>query len=80
MEALEEIANKAMADYGFRQVVLWSPDEVIGQWGLSTEEARVLQGPLLDALHALPIPVEPQDIPGEADRIAVLIRDALARP
>ena len=79
MEALVEIANKAIADYGFRQVVLWSPDDIIAQWGLSSQEAQVLQGPVLKALGALPIPVEPQDILGERERFAQLIGDALGR-
>ena len=42
MESLIEIANKAIADYGFRQVVLWSPDDVIAQWDLAQNEADVL--------------------------------------
>jgi hypothetical protein len=77
MESLIEIANKAIADYGFRQVVLWSPDDVIAQWDLSSPEAQVLKGPMLEALEALSIPVEPQDVPGEQDRFARLIGDAL---
>ena len=77
MESLIEIANKAIADYGFRQVVLWSPDDIIARWDLSSQEAQVLKGPVLEALEALPIPVEPQDVSGEQDRLARLIGDAL---
>ena len=77
MEALIEIANKSIADYGFRQVVLWSPDEVISKWGLSTREAEVLGGPLRDALEALPVPVEPANYRAEQDRFARIIGDAL---
>ena len=43
MSALVEIAGKAIADYGFRQVVLYSPEDVVAQWGLSSEEASVLR-------------------------------------
>jgi hypothetical protein len=32
---------------------------------------------MLEALEALSIPVEPQDVPGEQDRFARLIGDAL---
>ena len=77
MGALGEIANKAIADYGFRQVVQWSPDDLVAQWQLTPQEAEVLRGPLLDALAVLPVPVEPQHIPAESDRFARLIADAL---
>jgi hypothetical protein len=80
MEALVEIVNKAIADYGFRQVVLWSPEDVIVRWSLASREGQVLQGPVRDALEALPIPVEPRDIPAEQDRLARLINDALSGP
>ena len=72
-----EIAGRAIRDYGFRQVVLWSPDDVIGRWALSSRESQVLLGPIREALEALPIPVEPEDIPQEQDRFARLIGDAL---
>ena len=42
MEKLIEIADRAAADYGFRQIVQWSPDDVVGEWGLSDREADVL--------------------------------------
>ena len=77
MSALIEIAGKAIADYGFRQVVQYSPDDVVAQWDLSSDEARVLHGPVLDELDKLPIPVEPEDVPAETDRFARLIGDAL---
>ena len=54
MEALVEIASKAIADYGFRQVVLWSPEDVLALWGLSESEAQVLQGPMRRALESMP--------------------------
>ena len=78
MGALNEIANRSIADYGFRQVALWSPEDVAIQWALSPDEARVLQGALHEALEALPIPVEPRDIPAQEERIAALIANALA--
>ena len=77
MEALTDIANRAIADYGFRQVVMWSPDDIVAQWELSDQEAEVLRGLVRDALEALPIPVQPQDIPAEQDRFAALISQAL---
>ena len=78
MESLAEIANKSIADYGFRQVALWSPGDVVSRWTLSPKEAQVLEGALHQALEALPIPVEPSDIPAEQERFARLISDALA--
>ena len=77
MDALLDIANRAISDYGFRQVVVWSPDDVVAQWGLAPPEADCLRGPLVEALEALPVPVEPEDIPMELDRMAQLIADAL---
>ena len=77
MSALVEIAGKAIADYGFRQVVLYSPDDVVAQWGLSSEEAGVLLGPVMDELDKLPIPVEPEDVAGETERLAAVIDGAL---
>ena len=77
MEALIDIANRAIADYGFRQIVLWSPDDIVARWGLSSEHAQVLRGPLRQALEALPVPVEPARIPNEEGRLAALIEDAL---
>ena len=74
---LSEIAGKAVADYGFRQAVLWSGSEVADRWGLSAAETQVLLGPVLEALQALPVPVEPADIPAEQERITQLVDDAL---
>ena len=78
MEKLIEITNKAVADYGFRQIVQWSPDDVVAQWQLSTREAELLTGVIKDELDRLPIPVEPPDVPHEQERVAGLIRRALA--
>lgn len=78
MDKLNEIAGQAIADYGFRQVALWSPDEVVARWGLSDPESDVLRSALHDALAALPVPVEPADIPAEQARLAELIESGLS--
>jgi hypothetical protein len=77
MENLVEIAHKAIEDYGYRQVVVWSPDDIIAQWGLSDREARVLLDTVRGALEALPVPVQPDDVPAELERIKGLISTAL---
>ena len=78
MEKLLEIANKAVADYGFRQIVQWSPDDVVTQWQLSPREVEVLKGRLKTELDQLPIPVEPQDVSGQQERLAGVITTALS--
>ena len=77
MGPLIEIADKAIEDYGFRQIVLWSPEDVAAEWGLSVEEARALEGPVRRALEAMPIPVEPAEIPEVRRQIAEVIQGAL---
>lgn len=74
MSTLEDIVNKAIADYGFRQIVQWSPEDVVAQWNLSDKEAAVLMGPIKEELDQLPVPVEPSDIPGEQKRLRELIQ------
>lgn len=78
MEKLIEITNKAVADYGFRQIVQWSPEDIVAQWQLSTREADILTGIIKDELDRLPIPVEPSDVPQEQERVAGIIRQALS--
>ncbi len=78
MEKLVEIAHKAIVDYGFRQVVLWSPDDIITQWGPSEREARVLLDTIHGALEALPVPVQPNDVLNELGRIKGLIFTTLS--
>ena len=78
MSALIEIANRAVADYGFRQAALWSPGDVAARWELSARETAVLEGALHDALDELPVPVEPADVPAQQERVAGIIRQALA--
>ena len=77
-EKLIEIANKAVADYGFRQIVQWSPDAVAVQWQLSAGEVEVLKGQLKTELDQLPIPVEPHDVPREQERLAGIITMVLS--
>lgn len=78
MDKLADIVNKAIADYGFRQIAQWSPEDVISRWGLSEQEAAVLTGPIKDELDQLPVPVEPGDVPAEEKRLAEVIRGALS--
>ena len=77
MDKLIEITNKAVADYGFRQIVQWSPEDIVAQWQLSAREAEILTGVIKDELDRLPIPVEPTEVPQEQERVADVIRQAL---
>ena len=76
VDKLIDIANRAVADYGFRQAVLYGPADVAMKSGLSAEEAAILEGTLLELLAALPVPVQPQDIPAEQARLENHIRRA----
>jgi hypothetical protein len=76
MEKLIELTRRAVADYGFRQAVLYGADDIGRRAGLSRQEQAVLEATVLELLAALPVPVEPPDIPGEQDRLAGLIRAA----
>ena len=49
----------------------------MAEWQLSTSEAGVLTSVIKDELDKLPIPVEPADVPGEQERLAGVIREAL---
>ena len=80
MDKLIEITNKAVADYGFRQVVQWSPEDIVAQWQLSTREAELLTSIVKDELDRLPIPVEPSDVLQEQERVAAIIRQASGLP
>lgn len=77
MDKLIEITNKAVADYGFRQIVQWSPEDIVAEWQLSTREAEILTDIIKDELDRLPIPVEPTDVPGVQDRLDGVIQKAL---
>ncbi len=76
MEKVIEISDRAVADYGFRQAVLYGADDVSQRWGLSDQERSVLENIVVEALNALPIPVQPAEIPREQARLAELIREA----
>ena len=78
MEKLIEIANRAVADYGFRQAVLYGADDIGRRAGFAPREQAILGGTVLELLAALPIPVQPEDIPGEQTRMAEAIRAAAA--
>lgn len=76
MDRLIELANRAVADYGFRQAVLYGSEDVSRRWELSEQEQAILGWRVLELLAILPVPVEPDDIPGEQARIAAAIRTA----
>ena len=77
MEKLIDIANRAVADYGFRQAVLYGASDIGGRTGLSTKEQETLEGPVMEFLTALPIPVQPEDIPSEQAKVVRVIRAAV---
>ena len=70
------LPDRAVADYGFRQAVLYGADDVARRWELSDQERAVLESTVLERLAALPIPVEPEDVPAEQQRLADAIRAA----
>ena len=74
MYKLIDIASRAVADYGFRQAVLYGVADIARRWSLSEEEAALLSGPVLAELNALPIPVQPAAIPAEQARVSEMIR------
>ena len=76
MDKLIEITNRAVADYGFRQAVLYGAGDVAQRAGLSEEETAVLQGTVLELLSRLPVPIQPEDIPAEQARLEQSIRQA----
>jgi hypothetical protein len=78
VDKLIDIIDRAVADYGFRQAVLYGAQDVARRWVLSEQERSVLEGPVLEMLAALPIPVEPDDVPAEQARLAQAIRDSVS--
>ena len=74
MEKLIDIAKRAVADYGFRQAVMYGAEDIAQRAGLSQQEQDILAGTVRDFLVALPIPVQPEDIPGEQQRLEDAIR------
>ena len=57
MDKLIDIANRAIADYGFRQAVLYGAADIARKWELTEEETALLSGAVLSELTALAIPV-----------------------
>jgi len=76
MDKVIEITDRAVADYGFRQAVLYGVDDIARRWDLTDQERSVLEGTVLAPLGDLPIPVPPADVPGEQTRLSELIRAA----
>ena len=77
MEKLIDIAKRAVADYGFRQSVMYGAEDIAHRAGFSQQEQDVLAGTVLEFLAALPIPVQPEDIPGEQQRLEEAIKAAV---
>ena len=76
MDKVIEIINRAVADYGFRQAVMYGAQDIGRRWGLTETQQAVLEGTAVDLLTALPIPVPPADIPAEQARLEAQIRAA----
>ena len=76
MEKLINIANRAVADYGFRQTVMYGAEDIAQRAGFSQQEQEILAGTVLAFLASLPIPVQPDDIPGEQQRLEEAIMAA----
>ena len=76
MEKLIDIANRAVADYGFRQTVMYGAEDIAQRAGFSQQEQEILAGTVLEFLAALPIPVQPEDISGEQQRLERAIKAA----
>ena len=74
MDKLIDIVNRAVADYGFRQAVLYGSAEIARRWLLTDAEAAILSGSVLSELSSLPIPVQPADIPAQQARISDIVR------
>lgn len=76
-ESARALVEKAIADYGFRQALLWGTDEVLAAWELPAAEAAAVRSRLLPAVEALPVPVEPAERPAA---LARLLRELDAPP
>ena len=72
-EALRGLVEHAIADYGFRQALLWGTDDVLATAALDAAEAAALRERLLPAIEALPVPVEPAQRPAELARLLALL-------
>ena len=76
MEKLIDIAKRAVADYGFRQAVMYGAEDIAQRAGLSPQEQEILEGTVLESLAALPIPVQPEDISAQQQRLEDAIKAA----
>ncbi len=72
-EALQGLIEHAIADYGFRQALLWGTDDVLASAGLDAAESGALRERLLPEIEALPVPVEPAERPTELARLLALL-------
>ena len=78
MDKLIDIVERAVADYGFRQAVLYGAEDVARRWELSDQEKSLLNGLVIEMLAGLPNPVEPDNLPVEQARLAQVIRDSVS--
>ena len=76
MDKVIEITNRAVADYGFRQAVLYGSADIARRWGLTDPEQETLEGTAVELLAVLPRPVPPENIAVEQRRLEALIRAA----
>jgi len=74
MAKVIEITNRAVADYGFRQAVMYGAQDIGRRWSLTQTEQEVLEGTVLPLLEALPVPVPPADISAEQARLEARVR------
>ncbi len=72
-EALGEIIDKSIADYGFRLAVMWGTDDVVTVSDLTPEEAALLHEKIVPELKTLPDPVEPENHATVQERLRKLV-------
>ncbi len=71
-QALRQIIDRAVADYGFRLAVMWGTDDVIAGSDLTSGEGEFLRDLVVPELKKLPNPVEPADHAVVQERLANL--------
>ncbi len=71
-EALRNLIDQAVADYGYRLAVMWGTDDVATGIELTDQEAAILRSMIVPELKQLPNPVEPEDQPTVQARLARL--------
>lgn len=72
-QALREIINQAVFDYGFRLAVMWGTDDVVAGSDLTPREIQALCEMVVPELKYLPNPVEPDDHAAVQERLAKLV-------